>query len=53
MLTQASLLRQGDWFTSVELKDTYFHFSVYPEQEAVMHMQMLVQHLFDLGFVIS
>ncbi|XP_032363038.1 LOW QUALITY PROTEIN: uncharacterized protein LOC116675032 [Etheostoma spectabile] len=33
MLTHASLLRlvrRGDWFTSVDLKDAYFHIAIYP-----------------------
>ncbi|XP_029909243.1 uncharacterized protein LOC115360460 [Myripristis murdjan] len=33
MLTHASLLRflrAGDWFTSIDLKDAYFHIPIYP-----------------------
>ena len=33
MLTSATLLRmirQGDWFTSIDLKDAYFHIAIYP-----------------------
>ncbi|XP_054870821.1 uncharacterized protein LOC111570364 [Amphiprion ocellaris] len=44
MLTHASLLRmlhQNDWFTSVDLKDAYFHVLIYPPHRKYLRFAFL------------
>ena len=44
MLTHASLLRmlrQNDWFTSVDLKDAYFHVPIYPPHKKYLRFAFL------------
>lgn len=56
MLTHASLLclvRRNDWFTSIDLKDVYFHMLIYPPDRkylrfAFQEVEYCVLH-FDLS----